>query len=162
MSLTPTIYELPCIRFGGAPVYLLADLVEGARVSWTAPGQLEVLHSDVFPAGVMLVVVGPDHAGNFRPLKVRKPSNPLELGTVSFVSVGPIEIPVLVDAAFDLEATITSGVVEGGQRVRVPVVPAQSIVAVIRPEIAQKIRPVVEQVKRQALQQVQAHGPVLH
>ncbi len=160
--LAPTIYELPCMRFGGAPVFLLADLAEGARISWSTPGKLEVLNSDVLPAGVMLVVVGPDHARNFRPLKVRKSPSPLEIGSSAFVSIGPIEIPVLVDVAVDLDATITRGMLVGGERIPVPVVPAQSIVAAIEPGLAQQIRPVLEQAKREILKQVQARGSVLH
>lgn len=164
MSLVPTIYELPCMQFGGAPVYLLADLDEGARVSWSAPGKLEVLHSCTLPAGMMLVVVGPDHARNFRPLKVRKSPNPLELAQSPFVSIGPVEIPVLVDVEFDLDATITRGMLVGGERIAVPVVPALSIVAAIPPELAQKIRPVVQRAMAEARKMAQAgqRGAVLH
>lgn len=158
MSLVPTIFDLPMMEFGGAPIYLFADLPEGARVSWTAVGKLEVLHSNVLPAAVMLVLIGPDHAGAFRPLKIRKAPNPLELGEAPMVSIGPVEIPVLVDVVHDLEATITQGMLVGGGRLPVPVVPARSLVCVIPPELAMRLRPIIHQALREAAKAQQRQG----
>lgn len=152
-SLVPTIYELPFLNFGGAPVYLLADLIEGARVSWSAVGSLEVSHSGTIPIGAMLVVVGPDHARNFRPLKVGKPASPLDLAPSPSISVGPVSIPVLVDVAMDLDGTLTRGVVPGGAAIKLPVIPAGSLVAAIPPELAAQIRPGIAA----ALAEVQRH-----
>jgi hypothetical protein len=161
-SLVPTIFDLPFIEFGGARVYLLADLPEGARISWAARHGLEVLHSNVIGAGAMLVVVGPDQARDFRPLKVSAPANPLELAPPPFVSIGPVNIPVLVDVATDLEATITRGLVPGGAVIRVPVVPAGSLVATLAPELAAHIRPMIAAAFAEAQRQLaaQRNGPL--
>lgn len=165
-SLTPTIYELPFLQFGGAPVYLLTDLAEGGRVSWAAVGKLEVLNSIVIDAGVMLVVVGPDHARHFRPLKVKPPASALEPAPPPYVNIGAVAIPVLVDVAQDLEATITRGVLPGGVPIRVPTIPAGSLVAAIPPELAAQIRPAMAaafaEAQRQLAAQRKGPGGLVH
>lgn len=157
-SLVPSIFELPFIEFGGAPVYLLADLAEGARVSWSAVDGLEVLNTNVIDVGAMLVVVGPEHARHLRPLKVKPAANALELAKAPYISIGPLEIPVLVDAELGVQATITRGMFPGGPMVRVPVVPAGSLVALLPPQLAAQVRILLQRAEVEIRRQQNAGG----
>lgn len=168
-SARPTISDLPFMQYTeDARVYMFADLPIGARVAYVPAGQIvgETLHTAVIPVGSMLVVIEPKIAATLRPLKVAQ-HGPLDVGTAPIVEVGPLKIPILVDAQQDLEAIITLGVVPGGEPWpnQLPILPAGCMVALFPPEFANQVRTIMQHTMAaiaQAQKAEQGHGSPFH
>jgi hypothetical protein len=164
VNLKPNLEDLLSLEVPGGRLFLLADLLDGARAAFVLAGELvgETLHAIIIPKGSMLVVVGPEIAAAHRPLKT--PSRgPLDAPTSPIVEVGPLRIPILVDVAADpLEVILTKTTMPNGPPwpSPLPTLPAGSMLALFPPDLAHHVRrelaKAVDEAKRQA-----AHGPAV-
>ena len=135
------LFESPT---GTLPFYFLADLPSGGRCSVPPddkPGTLAIM-LPTLPPGCIVGFIPPQVSEHMRPRIQEQKAKGAEL---AWVQIGDVRLFIYCDLPLGGQPVFTEGL--GGLGVIVPTwpVPKGSIVAVVTPDLAERLRPALKQ-----------------